>query len=192
MRPYQPPTCAWLGIFQSTHPSRDATRLLIDTGMRPGISIHASLAGCDLCSVSTGSVPEDFNPRIPRGMRPGQSMYQHRRIGISIHASLAGCDRAAFTFTMTTTYFNPRIPRGMRLTRCYKALRYSYFNPRIPRGMRPVSGSTWVKLTGISIHASLAGCDARWLQLLAHHPTFQSTHPSRDATFGVADTVGDV
>ena len=101
---------------------------------------------------------------------------------ISIHASLTGCDAERiltilpwFTFQpthpsrdATTTKcmvvdwqrdFNPRIPHGMRLHLGGRRQKEWHFNPRIPHGMRR---SASVAL-GITI-------------------SFQSTHPSRDAT----------
>ncbi|PRX55989.1 hypothetical protein B0G52_1382 [Cohnella sp. SGD-V74] len=79
------------GKFQSTHPARDATTASKQTinlleisihASREGcdmpegykvikrmISIHASREGCDLMAHRRVRVVNDFNPRIPRGMR---------------------------------------------------------------------------------------------------------------------------
>ena len=105
--------------FQSTHPMRDATKTALNCDIRFWISIHASHAGCDLCRNCHRLYDQDFNPRIPCGMRPYvesvkvndcefQSTHPMRDATarhflavfcclISIHASHAGCDlRLAF------------------------------------------------------------------------------------------------
>ena len=56
--------------FQSTPPSREATRVSADAGGKGGgISIHASLAGGDGRAGRLALVRRDFNPRLPRGRR---------------------------------------------------------------------------------------------------------------------------
>ena len=59
-------------VFQSTRPARDATR-----DVRPANRTGAR-----------------FNPRVPRGTRPGCPVRCPRRFRVSIHASRAGRDRA--------------------------------------------------------------------------------------------------
>ena len=90
----------WLQInslrygFQSTHPMRDATfSSTLKTALKSTISIHASHAGCD-CLHGWPLLPkQNFNPRIPCGMRPWDGNgYNSERD------------------------FNPRIPCGMRRT----------------------------------------------------------------------------
>ena len=56
-------------IFQSTHPVWDATITPRDVHVDDGISIHASRMGCDLTLPIGLIVVNDFNPRIPYGMR---------------------------------------------------------------------------------------------------------------------------
>ena len=78
--------------FQSTHPLRGATRDGGTDNQVRAISIHAPLAGCDLCGVVDTVLRQNFNPRTPCGVRqvvPGRDADDH---GISIHAPLAGCD----------------------------------------------------------------------------------------------------
>ena len=60
---------------------------------RDVISIHASHAGCDIKQLRKKVEQEDFNPRIPCGMR-----------------------RCANARICVGEYFNPRIPCGMRRT----------------------------------------------------------------------------
>ena len=107
-----------------------AGRLIYD------ISIHASREGCDKGQQSYLLSGNDFNPRIPRGMRltagwmPGgdrtfQSTHPARDAtslflisstikDISIHASREGCDVRLINHYPGPRNFNPRIPRGMR------------------------------------------------------------------------------
>ena len=102
------------GKFQSTHPVWDATARHMPTFARPDISIHASRMGCDRRRRGNGVRQEDFNPRIPYGMRPmphhplrrnrtfqsTHPVWDATRIQaslygiglISIHASRMGCD----------------------------------------------------------------------------------------------------
>ena len=78
--------------FQSTPPSREATRNAIMAFISFAISIHASLAGGDTSRREKSISSQHFNPRLPRGRRPSPWCASDRA-GISIHASLAGGDR---------------------------------------------------------------------------------------------------
>ena len=78
--------------FQSTRPSRGATRAGPSAGRITQISIHAPLAGRD------SAVPLSFMAFL-----------------ISIHAPLAGRDRHCLFVLTPSLYFNPRAPRGARL-----------------------------------------------------------------------------
>ena len=124
--------------FQSTLPSRGATRPF----------------------PTTGNVFENFNPRSPRGERPGRPALSLRSRG----------------------HFNPRSPRGERLAVCFLGASMLVFQSTLPsRGATwgvmqetegilfqstlPSRGATGCCLeTGddsrISIHAPLAGSDA--------------------------------
>ena len=146
------------------------------------ISIHASREGCDPFWNCGVPVFDNFNPRIPRGMRRRNRNCDIGISFISIHASREGCDNSRCNEYPCIPYFNPRIPRGMRqahqsfldtLNRFQSthpardatclcrpsSISHSDFNPRIPRGMR------------------LADEIAKVIR-----STFQSTHPARDAT----------
>ena len=57
--------------FQSTHPLRGATFLVLLRVEYVAISIHAPLAGCDLHDRRALSAAGNFNPRTPCGVRPG-------------------------------------------------------------------------------------------------------------------------
>ena len=126
-----------------------------------GISIHASHAGCDAslkCRHQQRS--EDFNPRIPCGMR----------------LTLGSCPLFA------ARNFNPRIPCGMRPIPAGVCSSMSLFQSTHP--MRDATyGRTLVcHISYISIHASHAGCDHRHSIVRGGIFQFQSTHPMRDAT----------
>ena len=101
--------------FQSTHPVWDATVALVIAVAQARISIHASRMGCDDRRNTMSLTTDDFNPRIPYGMRP-----------------------ASWTSSSTRSYFNPRIPYGMRHRTRRHRRQWKYFNPRIPYGMRRV------------------------------------------------------
>jgi len=79
---------AW---FQSTRPARGATPTSSACGRMRSVSIHAPRAGRDGQTQRGGTTTPCFNPRAPRGARPGNS----------------GACRA-------WTRFNPRAPRGAR------------------------------------------------------------------------------
>ena len=100
--------------FQSTHPSRGATGMILFDELLATISIHAPLAGCDYKGYIVTFSLMDFNPRTPRGVRQ-----QYRRSNKGVR------------------YFNPRTPRGVRLSVTLLSSFLSYFNPRTPRGVRP-------------------------------------------------------
>ena len=79
--------------FQSTHPLRGATWRSRNDCNDSNISIHAPLAGCDLCHAFRHVLLYDFNPRTPCGVRLLQLFPCAAAKKISIHAPLAGCDR---------------------------------------------------------------------------------------------------
>ena len=100
----------------------------------------------------------NFNPRAPRGARPGAGRRSGASAGfqstrpsrgatalapatraqakISIHAPLAGRDRGHRQFYLRKDHFNPRAPRGARLWELKQRAEDADFNPRAPRGAR--------------------------------------------------------
>ncbi len=58
-------------MFQSTRPARGATDAVRILDMSIFVSIHAPRAGRDNQMVSLGAAKMSFNPRAPRGARPG-------------------------------------------------------------------------------------------------------------------------
>ena len=169
--------------FQSTHPLRGATIAPTNSPTQVTISIHAPLAGCDAesriadrlkfisihaplagCDINRPFpfIPrQNFNPRTPCGVRPGQDTHQdwkkrfqstHPLRGatdrscrfsclctISIHAPLAGCDLSLSPVMCRSVLFQSTHPlRGATLF-------IFLLTPRL----------------FISIHAPLAGCDSK-------------------------------
>ena len=137
MRPLSAaPLCA-CARFQSTHPLRGATISLPLFGTMMRISIHAPLAGCDLC------MPAEY-------------------IGlctISIHAPLAGCDQYSAPSTSSMRHFNPRTPCGVRLPPRGGGERRKKFQSTHPLRGATDCGARMDDNESISIHAPLAGCD---------------------------------
>ena len=168
--------------FQSTHPTRGATRNRYIRIIRLQISIHAPHTGCDafkdrrlsaitafqsthptrgatIMAMFSGNHQNNFNPRTPHGVRLGYHKPLRVCFCISIHAPHT----------------------GVRLPNSSKILIHSHFNPRTPHGVR-LHATSSISFRYISIHAPHTGCDdvnGRFSQLF----TFQSTHPTRGATF---------
>ena len=99
------------------------------------------------------------------------------QVYISIHAPLAGCDWSRVCNVCSTEDFNPRTPCGVRPRRLRRSGgSFRDFNPRTPCGVRPKRAEIRVKLSDISIHAPLAGCDMvvyvseRTAQISIHAP----------------------
>ena len=128
--------------------------------------------------------PKHFNPRTPHGVRrprrptsPRFSIFQstHPSRGATSGVCLGAHIFARFQSTHPSRgatvagqnrrspfgYFNPRTPHGVRLAGQNRRSPFRYFNPRTPHGVR---------LVRVSPHPE---------GLL-----FQSTHPSRGATYG--------
>ena len=147
-------------IFQSTHPLRGATFVLVFLRKTLDISIHAPLAGCDCKRETHAFVVLHFNPRTPCGVRQKTS-HGHRLnplisihaplagcdhihirlcdfLRISIHAPLAGCDLLISSIFLCAVSFQSTHPlRGATRWYLRKQRRSYYFNPRTPCGVRP-------------------------------------------------------
>ena len=169
--------------FQSTHPLRDATSLLLDMLQ----------------------VLRYFNPRTPYGMRRNFDEWFNNLKFISIHAPLTGCDIKRLLKRLNLLLFQSTHPlrdatlRGTvmintkfisihaPLTGCDDAWQaflswwHAYFNPRTPYGMRPMTHS-YNPFTSLfqSTHP-LRDATLERKQLMKYMK-FQSTHPLRDAT----------
>ena len=126
---------------------------------RRAISIHAPREGSDRARHQREEGRVHFNPRSPRGERPGANVYMPRR-----------------------NYFNPRSPRGERLFN-RRILR----TPLVFQSTLPARGATdsrdrrptWLP---ISIHAPREGSDRASSPLSPIPRGFQSTLPARGAT----------
>ena len=103
-----------------------------------------------------------FNPRPPHGERRKMSASRVKS-KVSIHAPLTGSDQG---------------PIGARDPR-------RGFNPRPPHGERPPQ-TTHTAPGSVSIHAPLTGSDRRDGAVVRGHGRFQSTPPSRGATWDKA------
>ena len=175
------------GVFQSTHPLRGATFFSLNLHLRPLISIHAPLAGCDSQLRHQPGIEPDFNPRTPCGVRQSvrpfalAAIYFNPRTPcgvrryslrtgttspcISIHAPLAGCDFGKWQYRCPGVYFNPRTPCGVRQMSCSGNSKSYQFQSTHPLRGATVLDSAGTPQEGISIHAPLAGCDrhhSRW------------------------------
>ena len=115
------------------------------------ISIHAPLAGRDVCTRQGQRRPRlfqstrhsrrkssaaDFNPRAPCGARQRLRRERLLRCVISIHAPLAGRDGHGAASCQSHRYFNPRAPCGARHTTGRRTSCSTHFNPRAPCGAR--------------------------------------------------------
>ena len=167
--------------FQSTLPLRGATQVSIMALQTLDISIHAPLAGGDLC-LGLKDLVTQISIHAPLAGGDDLVAQKRRSVGISIHAPLAGGDpanalnvpKASFQSTLplrgatrpsatcpisVKPYFNPRSPCGGRPEGGFVGFRDPYFNPRSPCGGRlePRYGQHLDQF--ISIHAPLAGGD---------------------------------
>ena len=146
--------------FQSTHPLRGATKAKHGQQDSCHISIHAPLAGCDLCRRFNASCIGYFNPRTPCGVRPF----------------------SAATVSPPSAFQSTHPLRGATIPRSQGGLGVEQF-----QSTHPLRGATDfpdgpVLLLLISIHAPLAGCDTRTFTQSTRTNSFQSTHPLRGAT----------
>ena len=147
--------------FQSTHPSRGATRAIwIPHSWR-----------------------KYFNPRAPCGARQRQHDALLRQPLISIHAPRAGRD-ILIEVDGKTVVISIHAPHAGRDRKSYPCRMggSTYFNPRAPCGARPTLLSNVTSFVTISIHAPHAGRDAETATVWVKYTKFQSTRPMRGAT----------
>ena len=131
------------------------------------ISIHAPLTGCDKIRSLFSSVPSNFNPRTPYGMRHVCAIFVVLQSYISIHAPLTGCDDENSKQIYPTTYISIHAP----LTGCDEdSKEFRRFLEEF-QSTHPLRDAT---LSTISLTFS---------------SKFQSTHPLRDATLQEKGTV---
>ena len=139
--------------FQSTHPARGATNVIIEQeqGLLTFQSTHPARG-------ATGAVTH----------RMGVAE-------ISIHAPREGCDAARWTASGPAGDFNPRTPRGVRRPAAWFKIGTGPFQSTHPaRGATCKLGGGRKMTPNISIHAPREGCDRLlWMLLL---PTQISIH----------------
>ena len=104
------------------------------------ISIHAPLTGCDCNPSSQISVPSQ----------------------ISIHAPLTGCDAIILREICIDGVFQSTHPLRDATDSTLTPLTIAFnFNPRTPYGMRRRVNVESQRVSAISIHAPLTGCDRK-------------------------------
>ena len=148
-------------IFQSTPPSRVATWFfLLGNSLQKYFNPHHPRGWRQKRKVRLKTY-QIFQSTPPSRVATFPALYRCFALAISIHTTLAGGDK----------------PHEKPKTGC------RYFNPHHPRGWRRQMVRTIERTQMISIHTTLAGGD---LGLPGQHrstPTFQSTPPSRVATW---------
>ena len=173
-------------LFQSTHPLRGATGRIrspqraiphfnprTPCGVRPRVQRAEGRDGHfnprTPCGVRLPRIiqdfgRQDFNPRTPCGVRLNNALSGYSFVPFQSTHPLRGATRTPLVQPIYDIDFNPRTPCGVR--REWENLRSE---PNI-----------------ISIHAPLAGCDRKVCSRCGTVTSFQSTHPLRGATCGIA------
>ena len=124
------------------------------------VSIHAPHTGCDLLCRNSLRPRPCFNPRTPHGVRlVPQGTNGLLPLFQSTHPT-RGATAVSETALAVALSFNPRTPHGVRLT--VQEL------------------NNFIK---VSIHAPHTGCDCACLRSCSISLRFQSTHPTRGATW---------
>ena len=128
-----------LGVnaFQSTLPSRRATRRLSLSKASQAVSIHTPLAGSDQPKPQCLDGRHCFNPRSPRGERRWTSEDIESALWFQSTLPSRGATGVRRCDCRGTQSFNPRSPRGERPWRPGAGQHVGGFNPRSPRGERP-------------------------------------------------------
>ena len=191
-------------IFQSTHPSRGATRkdakqlkaahisihaplagcddLLKEVILMQSISIHAPLAGCDPSFAPIHAATPAFQSTHPSRGATLKVSDIDLKTRISIHVPLAGCDRVAAVGDVNAHAISIHAPlAGCDTDRRTKTCKSSYFNLRTLRGVRP--GLPCNSCTPEYFNPRTPrGVRLAHLRTGLSPQVFQSTHPSRGAT----------
>ena len=149
--------CPW--GFQPTRPARGATQPNCREIRCSPVSTHAPRAGRDPCTGAAMPTSGCFNPRAPRGARPGPHVVLHDLRRVSTHAPRAGRDFKATAGDTPTTSFNPRAPRGARRGR-YMESRIAGVSTHAPRAGRDDAEGNLVMRVMVSTHAPRAGRDS--------------------------------
>ena len=147
--------------FQSTHPLRGATPVAVNLSVARLISIHAPLAGCDASHRRDNARHGYFNPRTPCGVRRRSGGASARCARFQSTHPLRGATPPGRDDMVSGRHFNPRTPCGVRLYYIFRGQKRAIF-----QSTHPLRGATRQKQRAInanviSIHAPLAGCDAK-------------------------------
>ena len=102
-----------------------------------------------------------FNPRAPRGARPGKRHNESMVHGVSIHAPRAGRDSRSLGDGIRRQGFNPRAPRGARHQSSSQLVR-KQVSIHAPRAGRDNLQTDHFAGRIVSIHAPRAGRDTTW------------------------------
>ena len=128
-------TCGalWRALFQSTHPMRGATQIVIrwdleiidfnprtpcgvrhqnDTEALAELIFQSThpMRGATESALRKARQQNNFNPRTPCGVRPGAGLYCIYDFSISIHAPHAGCDQRKWFSSSTKLLFQSTHP----------------------------------------------------------------------------------
>ena len=162
------------------HPLRDATGGALKCHPHLAISIHASLAGCNLaCRIVQ---TEDCLFQFMHPLRDATTIPHHASLISKIFqfmhplrdATLGSLSRSA-----SQKDFNSYIPFGMQLFAKVDCLfRFTHFNSCTPCGMQLINLIFLI----FSIPASLAGCNGQGMLSVTSIEVFQFMHSIRNAT----------
>ena len=127
--------CRKTGTGISIHVPREGhDRDFILIRLKAGISIHVPREGHDDILMDVRSVPPHFNPRAPRGARPGRCpRKRHILSAFQSTCPARGTTLNKISIKISSMYFNPRAPRGARP--CINVLRrcFCYISIHVPR-----------------------------------------------------------
>ena len=146
-------------VFQSTRPTRGATPAAGRRDLANDVSIHAPHEGRDVVPPMQRQWGNSFNPRAPRGARPG-------RFGIRVHA---------------VSFQSTRPTRGATLL-CRRLAHRAHVSIHAPHEGRDTVYYRVRAEQCVSIHAPHEGRDAIRRQRRPACAQFQSTRPTRGAT----------
>ena len=160
--------------FQSTLPARGATVVVPVFFVVFVISIHAPREGSDRQTWSYRYRAAHFNPRSPRGERPGFEIAASATEPFQSTLPARGATVSQLPPSLTFSNFNPRSPRGER--HCTRALaaRANAFQSTLPARGATGRGCIGAREVCISIHAPREGSDP---SRIMYHPFFSNFNP---------------
>ena len=171
-------------LFQSTHPLRGAT-----PNCRPSRKTQRDFNPRTPCGVrrlpELCDIPgENFNPRTPCGVRLGYITHRAKDLVFQSTHPLRGATQDWLAMGGGGEFQSTHPLRGAtwKNNGRSKAKTFQSTHP-----LRGATVTTFImhKVSGISIHAPLAGCDAAGGDSTHTRPLFQSTHPLRGATCSI-------